>query len=161
MLMVLYSTGMRNAELRQLQVADIDSRRMLTHIQRGKGGRDRYVPLSPRTDESSDALRVRHALAPSGTCVPAPDGRPARDPSRDSTPARCADLQVNSHHRKLTGRAAWNIFDVLARKWRCFRMRGVIGSLLVEIWKIPIRGPFNVGLIAGLLLLRASANTFS
>jgi integrase/recombinase XerD len=47
MLMVLYSTGMRNAELRQLQVADIDSRTMLIHIQRGKGGRDRYVPLSP------------------------------------------------------------------------------------------------------------------
>jgi integrase/recombinase XerD len=47
MLMVLYSTGMRNAELRHLQVADIDSRRMRIHIQRGKGGRDRYVPLSP------------------------------------------------------------------------------------------------------------------
>ena len=39
MLMVLYSTGMRNAELRHPQVADIDSRRMLIHIQRGKGGR--------------------------------------------------------------------------------------------------------------------------
>ena len=47
MLMVLYSTRMRNADLRHLQVADIDSRRMLIHIQRGKGGRDRYVPLSP------------------------------------------------------------------------------------------------------------------
>jgi integrase/recombinase XerD len=47
MLMVLYSTGMRNAELRHLQVKDIDSRRMLIHIQQGKGGRDRYVPLSP------------------------------------------------------------------------------------------------------------------
>jgi len=47
MLMVLYSTGMRNAELRHLQVTDIDSRRMLIHIQRGKGGRDRFVPLSP------------------------------------------------------------------------------------------------------------------
>ncbi|MEO5741493.1 MAG: tyrosine-type recombinase/integrase [Vicinamibacterales bacterium] len=41
MLMVLYSTGMRNAELRHLQVADIDSRRMLIHIQQGKGKRDR------------------------------------------------------------------------------------------------------------------------
>jgi integrase/recombinase XerD len=39
MLMVLYSTGMRNAELRRLQVRDIDSRRMLIHIQSGKGGR--------------------------------------------------------------------------------------------------------------------------
>ena len=47
MVMVLYSTGMRSAELLQLQVADIDSRRMLIHIRQGKGGRDRYVPLSP------------------------------------------------------------------------------------------------------------------
>ena len=55
MLMVLYSTGMRNAEMRQLQVRDIDSRSMLIHIQRGKGGRDRYVPLSPTLLET---LRV-------------------------------------------------------------------------------------------------------
>lgn len=47
MLMMLYSTGMRSAELLQLQVADIDSRRMLIHVRHGKGGRDRYVPLSP------------------------------------------------------------------------------------------------------------------
>ena len=47
MLMVLYSTGIRSAELLQLQVADIDSRRMLIHIRQGKGGRDRYVVLSP------------------------------------------------------------------------------------------------------------------
>jgi site-specific recombinase XerD len=46
MLMLLYSTGMRNAELRHLQVGDVDSRRMLIHIRHGKGGRDRYVPLS-------------------------------------------------------------------------------------------------------------------
>jgi len=32
MLMVLYSTGMRNAEMRSLQVPDIDSRSMLIHI---------------------------------------------------------------------------------------------------------------------------------
>jgi len=44
LLMVLYSTGMRNCELRHLQVKDIDSQSMLIHIQRGKGGRDRYVP---------------------------------------------------------------------------------------------------------------------
>jgi len=46
MVMMLYSTGMRSAELLQLQVADIDSRRMLIHIRQGQGGRDRYVPLS-------------------------------------------------------------------------------------------------------------------
>ena len=46
MLMVLYSTGMRNAELRHLQVRDIDSRAMRIHVSHAKGGRDRYVPLS-------------------------------------------------------------------------------------------------------------------
>ena len=52
MLMVLYSTGMRNREMRNLQVRDIDSRSMLIHIQYGKGGRDRSVPLSPKLLET-------------------------------------------------------------------------------------------------------------
>jgi integrase/recombinase XerD len=52
LLMVLYSTGMRNRELRSLQVRDIDSQSMLIHIQYGKGGRDRYVPLSPKLLET-------------------------------------------------------------------------------------------------------------
>jgi site-specific recombinase XerD len=52
LLMVLYSTGMRNFELRGLQVKDIDSKSMLIHIQHGKGGRDRYVPLSPKLLET-------------------------------------------------------------------------------------------------------------
>ncbi len=52
LLMVLYSTGMRNRELRNLQVKDIDSKAMLIHIQHGKGGRDRYVPLSPKLLET-------------------------------------------------------------------------------------------------------------
>jgi site-specific recombinase XerD len=43
---------MRNCELRHLQVKDIDSKSMLIHIQRGKGGRDRYVPLSPKLLET-------------------------------------------------------------------------------------------------------------
>ena len=52
MIMVLYSTGMRTAEMRNLQVKDIDSKSMLIHIQHGKGGRDRYVPLSSKLLET-------------------------------------------------------------------------------------------------------------
>lgn len=37
-LMTLYSTGVRRAELCHLQVGDIDSRRMVVHIRHGKGG---------------------------------------------------------------------------------------------------------------------------
>jgi site-specific recombinase XerD len=46
MLMMLYSTGIRRAELCRLKVSDVDSKRMILHIREGKGGRDRDVPLS-------------------------------------------------------------------------------------------------------------------
>jgi integrase/recombinase XerD len=47
LLMTLYSTGVRRAELVSLKVSDIDSDRMVVHIRQGKGGKDRDVPLSP------------------------------------------------------------------------------------------------------------------
>src|SRR5947207_4092556 len=46
-LMTLYGTGVRRTELTRLKVSDIDSRRMVVHIQDGKGGQDRDVMLSP------------------------------------------------------------------------------------------------------------------
>ncbi len=47
-LMVLYGTGMRRTETSRLMVSDIDSDRMVIHIHKGKGGKDRDVPLTPR-----------------------------------------------------------------------------------------------------------------
>jgi integrase/recombinase XerD len=55
MLMTLYSTGVRRAELCRLQVNNIDSQRMMVHIRQGKGGHDRDVPLSEKLLET---LRV-------------------------------------------------------------------------------------------------------
>src|SRR3954464_14168719 len=52
MLMTLYSTGMRRAEMCRLKVSDIDSERMVIHIRNGKGGRDRDVPLSDKLVET-------------------------------------------------------------------------------------------------------------
>ncbi len=46
LLMTLYATGVRNAELTHLKVSDIDSKRMVIHIQGGKGRVDRDVMLS-------------------------------------------------------------------------------------------------------------------
>jgi integrase/recombinase XerD len=45
-LMTLYSTGMRRAELCRLKVTDIDGARKVIHIRQGKGRKDRDVPLS-------------------------------------------------------------------------------------------------------------------
>ena len=47
MLMTLYGTGLRRSELLQLKVGDIDSRRMVVRVERGKGGHGREVPLRP------------------------------------------------------------------------------------------------------------------
>ena len=46
MLMTLYSTGVRRAELCRLRVTDIDSPRMMVHIRNGKGGHDRDAPCA-------------------------------------------------------------------------------------------------------------------
>ncbi len=45
----VYSVGLRLHEALCLQVADIDGQRLQVHIHRGKGAKDRYVPLPEAT----------------------------------------------------------------------------------------------------------------
>lgn len=85
MLMTLYSTGVRRAELCRLQVTDIDSARMMVSIRTGKGGHDRDVPLSatlletlrvywrwmkPKTYLFPGTVKNWRADVPITTCVP-------------------------------------------------------------------------------------------
>jgi site-specific recombinase XerD len=72
-LMTLYGTGARRAELAHLQIPDIDSRRMVIHIRGGKGRKDRDVMLSPTLLE---ALRdYWRGLQRKPTCWLFPGGR--------------------------------------------------------------------------------------
>ena len=72
-LRTIYGCGLRLSEGRCLQVADIDSARMLLRIQ-GKGSKDRYVPLPQKTLEELRQLWRTHrspqwlfpALTPQG-----------------------------------------------------------------------------------------------
>jgi len=48
-LKTIYSCGLRLQEGTHLQIPDIDSARGLIHVHRGKGAKDRYVPLPQRT----------------------------------------------------------------------------------------------------------------
>jgi site-specific recombinase XerD len=47
-LMTLYATGVRRAELTHLKVTDVDSQRMVIHVRGGKGRKDRDVMLSKK-----------------------------------------------------------------------------------------------------------------
>jgi len=51
----VYSLGLRLQEGLNLQVGDIDGDRMMVHVHRGKGAKDRYVPLPTST---LDLLRL-------------------------------------------------------------------------------------------------------
>lgn len=48
LLMTLYATGVRRAELTRLKISDVDSQRMVIHVRGGKGRKDRDVMLSPK-----------------------------------------------------------------------------------------------------------------
>jgi integrase/recombinase XerD len=48
LLMTLYATGLRCAELTHLKFSDVDSKRMVIHVRGGKGRKDRDVMLSPK-----------------------------------------------------------------------------------------------------------------
>ena len=71
LLMTLYASGARNAELTHLKVSDIDSQRMVVHIRAGKGRKDRDVMLSPKL---LTALRSHWRCStadPAAGCFPA------------------------------------------------------------------------------------------
>ena len=45
-LMTIYATGLRVSEVVALEIADVDSSRMLIRVRHGKGRKERFVPLS-------------------------------------------------------------------------------------------------------------------
>ena len=56
----VYSLGLRLGEALNLQVRDIDRGRMMVHVHRGKGAKDRYVPLPSHTLTSLRAYWITH-----------------------------------------------------------------------------------------------------
>ena len=59
-LLTTYSMGLRLSESLALQVGDIDGKRKMVHIRRGKGYKDRFVPLPDLTYLALRALWCKH-----------------------------------------------------------------------------------------------------
>ena len=59
-LLTTYSMGLRLSETLALQAGDIDGERKLVHIRRGKGHKDRFVPLPDLTYQALRALWRKH-----------------------------------------------------------------------------------------------------
>lgn len=59
-LLATYSMGLRLGETLALQIGDIDGQRQQVHIRRGKGHKDRFVPLPDLTYQALRALWCKH-----------------------------------------------------------------------------------------------------
>jgi integrase/recombinase XerD len=110
---VFYSTGIRLAEMAQLKVEDVDSAQGFLRVCRGKGGRDRIVPLGRKaSDYVTEYLqKIRSAWFEAGT-----DGRALWISSRQPHgPLKSQAIEVMVKHY---GRAAGIQKRVTPHIWR-------------------------------------------
>jgi len=91
-----YAAGLRISEAVHLKPEAIDSRRMVIHVDQGKGQKDRYVMLSPKLLETLRsywrAVRPREWLFPGD--------RPHQPITRNAVESACDKARVLSGIRK-------------------------------------------------------------
>lgn len=91
-LKVIYSLGLRIGEGTNLHVSDIDSDRMFVHIHRGKGNKDRYIPLPQRTLEILRAFWKTHRNP--ALIFPAPGRGPHNRMPTNTRPIPISSIQI-------------------------------------------------------------------
>jgi integrase/recombinase XerD len=106
-LSTIYACGLRLSEGVHLQVRDIDSDRMMVHVRKGKGAKDRYVPLPAPTLEMLRRYWCTHRhpewLFPAPTKSGVPLSTATKPMSIDGVQrAFKAALQESGIHKKAT-----------------------------------------------------------
>ena len=81
----VYSLGLRLEEALNLHVGDIDSKRIMVHVHRGKGAKDRYIPLPESTLKVLREFWLTHRHR---TFVFPADGRDHRGVSHPKGPSQ-------------------------------------------------------------------------
>jgi integrase/recombinase XerD len=85
-----YTLGLRIGEAVNLQVGDLDSQRMMVHVHRGKGAKDRYIPMAASTVAALRAFWKTHRNP--AYLFPAA-GRNQQDGSTSKTPMSISTVQ--------------------------------------------------------------------
>jgi len=93
-----YAAGLRVSEVTGLKVVDIDSDRMVMRIERGKGGKQRLVPVGRPAVQALDAYLVR--------------GRPELARRGRGTPA----IFLNARGGRLSRQSAWQVLQDAAER---------------------------------------------
>jgi integrase len=129
-LMTLYGTGVRRAECAALKLTDIDSARMVVHVQEGKGGKDRDIVLSPHLYEELRSHYRRLARKPAVWLFPGGRWHTADYPISDKVvwhacreSAKRAGVNKPLHPHTLRHYAACGIVATPVPWWFCKQRR--------------------------------------
>jgi site-specific recombinase XerD len=119
LLITLYATGLRCAELTRLKVSDVDSKRMVIRVQGGKWRKDRDVMLSPKLLEELRKHWHRLRRKPSDWLFPGNRWHTAHYPIDTKTvwhacdgAAKRADLKKAVHPHTLRHCFATHLLEV-------------------------------------------------
>jgi integrase/recombinase XerD len=93
-----YSMGLRLSEALHLQVGDVDAERGFVHVHRGKGAKDRYIPLPTSTLHQ---LRTHWLTHQHKRFLFPADGRNHKGMSQANTPMAPTTPQDAMHQRSL------------------------------------------------------------
>ena len=108
----VYSLGLRMNEGLHLQIGDIDGHRMMVHIHRGKGAKDRYIPLPISTLMVLRRFWLTHRHPK--LLFPA-DGRNHRGVSHVQIPSQATTTMIYLH---LTHTAAIDALTIINKLFR-------------------------------------------
>jgi integrase/recombinase XerD len=97
-LSTVYACGLRLQEALFLEVSDVDSGRMMIHVHRGKGAKDRFVPLPRATLEG---LRTHWRAHRNPRLLFPAYGRDSRSAAASSTPMAKSSVQGAFRRAKL------------------------------------------------------------
>ena len=131
-LTTIYACGLRLREGVSLHVADIDSSRGLLHIHRGKGARDRYVPLPHRSLELLRQYWVTHRnpvlLFPS-------EGRNHLKLHLSTKPINHGTLQRAFHDAYILSRISKSAsVHTLRHSWATHLLEAGVNLRLIQTW---------------------------